>query len=217
MDSLATSLKKEPIQAMIEYEYGYMKVGMGAAYTIRCLTNEFWALTQNPWEIYPTIGYRRLIDGSVVHKVTNDLRESQEVLAHEEMIVPPAKVVEERGRGTEIHSLADQGKLLQYWAWSQQPIEVGVFFQETNYMIEYRMLITLKPVPGDEGPLIYHRVLKEIRSKNELPVQQFESLVCTERLNSSRIEQAISRRTNTERQMVFLHRSHGIFDSINAR
>jgi hypothetical protein len=91
-----------------------------------------------------------------------DFKESQMALAHEEMIVPPAKIVEERGRGTEIHSVADQGKLLQYWPWSQQPIEVGILVPVVNYTIEYWMTITLQPEPGDEDPLIYHRVLKEI-------------------------------------------------------
>jgi hypothetical protein len=78
------------------------------------------------------------------------------------MVVPPAKILEERGRGTEIHSVADQGKLLQYWAWSQRPIEVGVLFPEVNHMIEYWMLITLQPVPGDDDPLTYHRELHRI-------------------------------------------------------
>jgi hypothetical protein len=77
MDSLAAPLRKEPVRAMIEYEYGYMKVGMGAAYTIRWLTDEFWARTQNQWKIYPTIGYRRLINGSAcIQRRTSNSRSS---------------------------------------------------------------------------------------------------------------------------------------------
>jgi hypothetical protein len=78
------------------------------------------------------------------------------------MVVPPVNVLEERGRGTEIHSTPDQGKLLQYWAWLQDPIEGGVLFPEANYTIEYWMNITLQPVPGDDDPITYHRVLKEL-------------------------------------------------------
>jgi hypothetical protein len=144
-DSLAIPLKKNPVQAIIEYEYGYMKVGMGEAYTIRMLSNEFYALTQNTWELYPKAGYRRLTDWSIVRNVTTDLHEFQSVLALDDMIVPPPKTLEERGRGTEIHSLADQAKLLQYWAWSQQEIEVGVMVPETNPVLEFWMFIKLRP------------------------------------------------------------------------
>jgi hypothetical protein len=160
-DSLAEAMKKMPIQAIIEYHYGHMKVGMGEAYTIRMLSNEFWALTQNQWEIYPRMGYRRLIDGSVVHNVTENFKEFQTILAHESMVVPPVKVLEERWRGTEIHSSADQAKPLKYWAWSQQPIEVGVLVPETNHSIEYWMDLTLQPLPDDEEGTTYPLALKE--------------------------------------------------------
>jgi hypothetical protein len=132
-DSLAKAMKKEPIQAMIEYEYGYICVGMGEAYTIRMLTNEFQELTQGTWEM----GYRRLIDGTVVHDVTMDHHEFHSILALDDMIVPPPKIQEERGRGTEINALTDQAKLLQYWAWSQQEIEVGVMIPETKHVLEH--------------------------------------------------------------------------------
>jgi hypothetical protein len=61
-DSLAIPMKKMHIQAIIEYEDGYMKVGMEEAYTITMLTNEFPALTQNQWGIYPIMGHRRTLD-----------------------------------------------------------------------------------------------------------------------------------------------------------
>jgi hypothetical protein len=64
-DSLAVPMKKVNIQIYIEYEYGCMKVGMGEAYTIRTLAQEFWELTQRQWEFFPINGYRRTLDGSV--------------------------------------------------------------------------------------------------------------------------------------------------------
>jgi hypothetical protein len=155
-DGLTTAMKNQPLQAMIEYEYCYMRVGLGEAYTIRMLTNEFQELTQGTWEIYPRVGYRRLIDGTVVHNVTADTNEFHAVLALDDMIVPPPKILEERGRGTEIHSLADQAKLLQYWAWSQQEIEVGVMVPETKHVLEYWMFIKLQPLPGDDQQTTYH-------------------------------------------------------------
>jgi hypothetical protein len=90
------------------------------------LANEHYALTQGTWEMYPKADYRRLVDGTIIHNFTTDLREFQQVLAVDELIEPPPKILEERGRGTEICSMVDQEKLLQYWAWTQQEIEVGV-------------------------------------------------------------------------------------------
>jgi hypothetical protein len=155
-------MKKMDVQAYIEYGYGYMRVGMGEAYTVRMLTQEFWELTQRQWELYPINGYRRTLNGSVVHTVTTDLREYQAIVKQEAMVVAPVKVLEERGRGTEINSLEDQGKLLQCWAWYQQAIEVGVLFPEENFTIEYWMNLTLQPVPGDDDPLTCLRILKEM-------------------------------------------------------
>jgi hypothetical protein len=129
-DSLEVPMKKMDVQAIIEYDLGYMKVGMGEAYTITMLAHEFHASTQNQWNFYPIMGYRRMLDGSVIHKVTVDFDEFQTVRAQEAMVVPPVKVLEERGRGTEIYNTTDQGKLLQCWAWLQQPIEVGVLFPD---------------------------------------------------------------------------------------
>jgi hypothetical protein len=108
--------KESETKIVIEYDHGYMLEGTGNAYTIRMISNDFMALTQNQWELYPAMGYRRLIDGTIVHKCTKDVREGQQILAEDATIVPPVKVIEERGRGTEIHSTADQGRLLQYWA-----------------------------------------------------------------------------------------------------
>jgi hypothetical protein len=54
------------------------------------LPNEFWALTQNQWKIFPKIGYRRLIDGTV------DFNEFGEILAHYKLIKLPVRIQEER-------------------------------------------------------------------------------------------------------------------------
>jgi hypothetical protein len=66
-DSLMTPMKTMEVQLVIEYEMGYMKVGMGNAYTITMLAWEFQELTQRQWNFYPINGYRRLNDGTVVH------------------------------------------------------------------------------------------------------------------------------------------------------
>jgi hypothetical protein len=41
-DTLASSMKEMALQVLIEYEDGFMKVGMDEAYTVRMLANEFW-------------------------------------------------------------------------------------------------------------------------------------------------------------------------------
>jgi hypothetical protein len=161
-DSLTTPMKKMEVQVFIEYEEGFMKVGMENSYTITMLAWEFQELTQRQWNIYPLNGYRRLLDGTVVHKVTTDFDLFNAARADEELAIPPAKILEERGRGTIIANLVDQGKLLQYWAWLQQPIEVGVLIPADNFKIEYWMPIALQPIPDEEDRLTYVRILKEL-------------------------------------------------------
>jgi hypothetical protein len=150
------------VQAIIEYEEGYMKVEMGNAYTITMLAWEFLELTQNQWKIYPKEGYRRLIDGTIMHKLTADFKEFQAFRAQEELLILPAKILEERGRGTVTAKLMDQGRLLQYLAWLQQPVDVGVMIPGETHTIEYWMPIVLQPVPDDDDPTTYPRVLKEL-------------------------------------------------------
>jgi hypothetical protein len=138
------------LRVIIEYDDGYMKVGMGEAYTIRMLSNEFWELTRRTWEFGPALPIRREIDGTVVHGITWDWRE------------PTPKILEERGRGTLIRNLKSQGKLLQYWAWAGTAIDVGIFFPEANWNIEYWMKLTLQQVPDDEDPSVYPTKLKDL-------------------------------------------------------
>jgi hypothetical protein len=155
-------MKKMEVQVMIEYEGGYMRVGMENAYTIKMLGDEFRALTQRDWNIYPLNGYRRLTDGTVVHQSTRNLDLYEVAWRDHEVIVQPPKILEERGRGTIIVSPEDQGKLLQYRAWTRQTVEVGVLFPGDNLKTEYWMSIELQPVPGDDDPMTYFPILKHM-------------------------------------------------------
>jgi hypothetical protein len=75
LDSLAVAMKKHPVQAVIKYEEGHMKVGMEEGYTVHMLSNEFWAVTQNQWDIYPVLGTKRLSDRSVVRQTTENFKQ----------------------------------------------------------------------------------------------------------------------------------------------
>jgi hypothetical protein len=92
-DSLTTPMKKMEVQVIIEYEEGFMKVGMENAYTITMLPWEFQELTQRQWNIYPVNGCRRLLDGTVAHRVTTDFNLFQAARADEELAIPPAKIL----------------------------------------------------------------------------------------------------------------------------
>jgi hypothetical protein len=169
------------VQAMIEYDQGYMRVGMGNAYTIDMLAWEFLTLAQDQWKIYPLNGYRRLTDGTVVHKVTGNHDLFHAARADHEVQPLPPKILEERGRGTAITKVEDQGKLLQHWAWSRRPLDVGVLIPTKRLKIEYWMSVALQPVEDDEDPAIYLRVLQELwlerlREVSEGLAQSIETL-----------------------------------------
>jgi hypothetical protein len=59
--------------------------------------------------------------------------------------------------------VADQGKLLQYWAWAQLPLDVGVIFPTLEgRTYEFWMEMTLQREPDDgEDPMFYQRIIKE--------------------------------------------------------
>jgi hypothetical protein len=160
-DSLASSMKEIPLQVLIEYEEGFMKVGMDEAYTVRMLASEFWDLTQQCWEFGPIGPIRRNLDGTVVHGISWDRNEFLAVISEDEKVVPPPKILEERGRGTVIRSLGNQGKVFQYWAWGQLPIEVGILIPNIGWMVEYWMTITLQPIPDDSDPESYPKELQD--------------------------------------------------------
>jgi hypothetical protein len=150
--SFANSMKEIPLQVLIEYEEGFMKVGMDEAYTVRMLANECWELTQQCWEFGPIGPTRRNLNGTVVHGISWDRNEFRSAIAEDEKVVPPQKILEDRGRGTVIRSLRNQGKLFQYWAWGQFPIEVGVLVPNAGWLVEYWVTVNLQPIPGDSDP-----------------------------------------------------------------
>jgi hypothetical protein len=145
-------------QVIIEYQAGYAKLGMENAYTIKMLADEFEAITRGRWNIYPLNGFRRLTDGAIVHSTTDNRDIFWAAAADQNIQVCPPKIIEERGRGTLITNQADQGQLLQYWAFGQREIEVGVGVP-ANYgkKYEYWMKVALFPIPDDDGPSIYLR------------------------------------------------------------
>jgi hypothetical protein len=160
--SFANSMKEVPIQVIMEYEEGFMKVGMDEPYTVRMLANEFWGLTQQAWEFGPIGPIRRNLDGTVVHGLSWVRNEFLAVISADEKVVPPPKILEERGRGTVIRSLRNPGKLFQYWAWGQLPIDVGVLVPNAGWIVEYWLTASLQPIPGDADPEIYPRELQNL-------------------------------------------------------
>jgi hypothetical protein len=93
---------------LLEYELGYMKVGVPNAYTIQMIYDDFIYLNE-AWDIYPAQACRRLSDGTIVHNCTTDFRTGQLLRVAAETVDPPVNVIEDRGRGSEINSVTDQG------------------------------------------------------------------------------------------------------------
>jgi hypothetical protein len=81
-------MKKMDLQVEIEYEGGFMIVGLGEAYTIRVLSNEFWELTRQTWEFAPVGVTRRENDGTVVHGVEWDRLKHRAIMSEDEKVVP---------------------------------------------------------------------------------------------------------------------------------
>jgi hypothetical protein len=160
--SFANSMKEMPRQVLMEYEEGFMKTGVEEAYTVRMIANDFWALTQQAWEFGPIGPIRRNLDGVVVHGISWDRSEFMAVIEEDEEVVPPPKILEERARGTVIRNLRSQGKLFQYWAWAQTPIEVGILVPNAGWLVEYWVTINLQPIPGDSDPQTYSREVQRL-------------------------------------------------------
>jgi hypothetical protein len=174
LSMIATAMADSETQVMVEYDNGYMREGIGNAYTIQILYDDFMALAQNIWEIYPAVAYRRLSDGTIVHNCTRDYRAGQLLRAEGVPVVHPPRIIEDKGRGSEIHSREDQGKLLQYWAWAQMPMDVGVIFPtKDGHTYEFCLEFSLAPSPDDDGdPRFYIRITQEIwmeRLRRESP------------------------------------------------
>jgi hypothetical protein len=159
-DSFAEPMKKMALKVEIEYDEGFMIVGMEEAYTVRMLIEEFWAVTMQTWEFGPIGPTRREIDGTVVHGVTWDHHEFSAIVAAAEKVDPPPKILEDRGKGTLIMNGVSQGKILQHWAQARTPLDVGIIFPNDDWKIEYWMKLTLEAVPDDQNPAIYPSILQ---------------------------------------------------------
>jgi hypothetical protein len=160
---IADSMASMETRIMIEYDGGYMREGIGNAYTIQMIYDDFMFLTGNTWKIYPALAYRRLNDGTIVHNCVSDFQESQLIRSEHTQLEHPPRIIEDRGRGSEILSPEDQGKLMQYWAWSQLPLDVGVIFPTRDHRTyEFWFETRLQPMPEDNDNFFYFRVVKEI-------------------------------------------------------
>jgi hypothetical protein len=160
-EMFATPVKDMDVRVLIEYEDGYMRVATMEAYTIKMISDDFMALTQNQWDLFPIDCDRRLIDGTVVHKTTSDYWVGQSIKASNAQVELPPEILEERGRGSEIHTVRDQDLLLQYWAWAQLPLEVGIMLPQDKHVIEFWMWTKVQQEPDDDTPFFYHRVIKD--------------------------------------------------------
>jgi hypothetical protein len=149
-DMIATKMADSETKALIEYELGYMKEDVPNTYTLQMLCDDFSFLTNGTWDIYPANAYRRTIDGTIVHNCTTDYRTGQLLRSAAEVTEPPMRIIEDRGRGSEINNVTDQGKLLQYMGWGQLPLDVGVIFPtQEDRTYEFWMEMTLQREPED--------------------------------------------------------------------
>jgi hypothetical protein len=148
------------------------------------LVQEFWDLTHQTWEFGPTLPIRRNLDGTVVRGITWEWKELQALMNEDVEVEHPPGIVEDRGRGTLIKNLTSQGKLLQYWARTQEKIEGGIFrpgeLQGVGWNIEYWMDLSLRLIPDAQSE-DYPRALKDlcilrIREISNGAAQWFEGL-----------------------------------------
>jgi hypothetical protein len=89
------SMTDIPVRVQIEYPYGYAKLGMGEAYTLRMHAQEFWILTRKIWSLYPARSHTLLVDGTIRHKTTNDPTSFHEALRANLIDSPPVKIQED--------------------------------------------------------------------------------------------------------------------------
>jgi hypothetical protein len=94
-----TALPEES-RIRLGYDYGYTKIGMGERYTLAMLAAEFWQLTHNSWNMFPEPSTERDLDGTIVHKISNDSARFYNSLPIDEMDVPPIHIQEDIARGT---------------------------------------------------------------------------------------------------------------------
>jgi hypothetical protein len=161
LDGLAGKITEMQLRVQIGYDYGYTKLGMGDSYTLGMLAAEFWTLTHNAWNMSPEASTERDIDGTILHKVSQDSGRFHNSLPIDQMDVPPVKIQEDNGRGTAINHAEDQARLLQYWAWSQQPVKVGIWLSINTYSAEYWLDIVMQLIDGDNERRAYRLVLQQ--------------------------------------------------------
>jgi hypothetical protein len=163
-DVIMTAMADSETQVLIEYESGYMREGISNTYTIQILYDDFMAFTENTWEIYPAAAYRRTVDGTIAHNCIRDFRTGQILRSEAIPASQPTRIIEDRGRGSEIHNKEDQGKLMQYWAWAQLPLDVCVIFPtKDGHTYEFWHELSLHPLEENDGdPYFCFRVVKEM-------------------------------------------------------
>jgi hypothetical protein len=162
LDNTAAHLSDMPCRGQIEYEYGYTYLGIGDAYSLRMLAQEFWALTRNDWSLYPTTSHSRHVDGTICHGTTKNSKSFHESPTVDVIDKQPVKIQVDVGRGTFINAVDDQASLLRYWAWARQTIAVGVALPVDNHVIEYWFDFVLDPLPDDEEGRVYAEVLRQM-------------------------------------------------------
>jgi hypothetical protein len=162
LDSLAGRITEMPIRVRIGYDYGHTKIGMGERHTLATLAAEFWQLTHNSWNMFPEPSTERDLDGTIVHKVSQDPNRFYHSLLVGEMDIPPVRIQEDNASGTAINHAADQAHMLQYWAWSQQPVRTGIGVNINNYSCEYWLDISLQQIPDENEGQAYFAVLHQL-------------------------------------------------------
>jgi hypothetical protein len=75
---------------------------------------------------------------------------------------PPVRIQDDAGRGTDISCEQYRARLLQYWAWTQQNIPVGVELSVNNTSTEYWFDMGLAPEPDDDEGRVYAEILRKV-------------------------------------------------------
>jgi hypothetical protein len=165
LDNFPYSLSDQPVRAEIEYLYGCTRIGMSDRYTLRMLVTELWALTRNDWKIYPKFASETRIDGPIIHGTTDSAKSFHQAFETYLFANPPEKILVEGPRGAAINSQWDQSRLLQYFAWAGQAIDVGVAFSVDTFQVEYWFKLILQQLPDDDDPRVYPMALHALWSE----------------------------------------------------
>jgi hypothetical protein len=118
-------------------------------------------LTRNEWQIFPRVAHETRADGTVCHGSTDNPESFRQAFV-DSFADTPEKVLVGTPRGGSIKCQLDQGRLLQYFAWAGQAIDVGVAFSVDNFQIEYWFNLALQPQPDDEDLNVYVLALQAL-------------------------------------------------------